>query len=196
MTKGGARYGAGRPALRLKAEQLHRLDIRVMARGGLLKSTMPFSWSWNRGGEPSGNIAIHIESENALTLRYTFTGGEVARDVAERVSIARTRCPYGGSRPWFNCTRCPRRVAVLYLRQGVFACRHCQRVAYSSQSDDALDRMWRKQTKIEARLDDNWRRPKGMWQQTYRALICTLNDCELRRELAFEAFAIRCFGDS
>ena len=91
-------------------------------------------------------------------------------------------------------TRCPRRVAVLYLRQGVFACRHCQRVAYSSQSDDALDRMWRKQAKIEGRLVDNWRRPKGMRQCTYQRLIGTLNDCEERRENAFAVFAARLFG--
>ena len=137
---------------------------------------------------------MHVETQNALTLRYTFTVHDLARDVIERVSIAHTPCPYGGSRPWFHCTRCPRRVAVLYLRQGVFACRHCQRVAYSSQSDDALDRMWRKQAKIEARLGDNWRRPKGMRQCTYQRLIGTLNDCEVRRENAFAAFASRLFG--
>lgn len=194
MSKGGSRYGAGRPGYRLKAEQLHRLDVRDLARRGALKSAGAFSWSWHRGSEPSGNIAIHVESQNALTLRYTFTVRDVARDVIERVSIARTPCPYGGSRPWFHCTRCPRRVAVLYLRQGVFACRHCQRVAYSSQSDDALDRMWRKQAKIEARLGDNWRRPKGMRQCTYQRLIGTLNACEERRENAFAAFAARLFG--
>lgn len=194
MARGGLRYGAGRPGYRVKAEQSHRLDVRDLARRGLLKSTGAFSWSWNRGGEPSGNITVHVEAQNALTLRYTFTVHDVARDVSERVGIVRTPCPYGGSRPWFHCTRCPRRVAVLYLRQGVFACRHCQRVAYSSQSDDALDRMWRKQGKIEARLGDRWQRPKGMRQQTYRGLIATLNDCEERREDAFAAFAARLFG--
>ena len=93
-------------------------------------------------------------------------------------------------------TRCPRRVAVLYLRQGVFACRHCQRVAYSSQSDDALDRMWRKQAKIEGRLVDNWRRPKGMRQCTFQGLINSLNNCEERREDAFAVFAARLFGSA
>lgn len=67
-------------------------------------------------------------------------------------------------------------------------------MAYSSQSDDALDRMWRKQAKIEGRLVDNWRRPKGMRQCTYQRLIGTLNDCEERRENAFAAFASRLFG--
>lgn len=89
MSKGGSRFGAGRPAYRLKAEQLHRLDVRDLAKRGLLKSAVAFSWSWNRGGEPSGVIAVHVESQNALTLRYTFTLRDVARDVVERVSIAR-----------------------------------------------------------------------------------------------------------
>ena len=93
------------------------------------------------------------------------------------VAIARTACPYAGTRPRFNCRRCARRVAVLYLCRGYFACRHCQRVAYSSQSDDALDRMWRRQSKIEARLGENWQRPKGTRQHTCERLV----DLKVRR---------------
>jgi hypothetical protein len=85
-------------------------------------------------------------------------------------------------------------VAVLYLRRGYFACRHCQRVAYSSQSDGVLDRMWRKQAKIEARLDDDWRRPKVMRRQTYERLLDTLEDCAARRDAAFIVAAQRLFG--
>ncbi len=194
MARGGTRFGAGRPSYRIKAEQSHRLDVRDLARRGLLKSTGAFSWSWNRGGEPSGNIAVQVESQNTLILRYTFTGGGALRDVSERVGIARTPCPYGGSRPWFRCTRCPRRVAVLYLRQGLFACRHCQRVAYSSQSEDALARSWRKQGKIEAQLGDCWRRPKGMRQRTYQGLTDRLTAYECWRDDALAGVMARMFG--
>lgn len=137
------------------------------------------------GGEPSGSIGVQVLSADHLTLRYTLTQDGVARDVAERITITRTACPYGGARPWFHCPRCARRVAVLYMRQGYFACRHCQRVAYSSQSRGTIDRTWIKQRRIEARLGDGWHRPKGMRQRTYNALLDELADCEARRDEAF-----------
>jgi hypothetical protein len=194
MGTGGMRLGAGRPGYRAKAEQLHRVDVRIWVRQGYLNAACAFSWAWHGGGEQSGSISVHVHAPDVLTLRYTITQNDVARDVVERVTLARTACPYGGKRPWFNCTRCARQVAVLYLRRGYFACRHCQRVAYSSQSDGVLDRMLRKQAKIEARLDDDWRRPKGMRRQTYERLLDTLEDCAARRDAAFIVAAQRLLG--
>ena len=80
------------------------------------------------------------------------------------------------------------------MRRGVFACRHCQRVAYSSQSEDGLDRMWRAQSKIEAKLADNWQRPKGMRQRTYKRLTASVWELEARRDEAFAVFAGRLMG--
>ena len=194
MARGGMRWGAGRPAHKLKAEQLQRVDVRDWHRRGYLSRARAFTWRWNRGGEPSGSIGVHIESRDALSLRYALTNDGDKREVCERVSLTYRACNFGGSRPWFNCPRCSRRVAVLYMRSGRFACRHCQRVAYSSQSDDALDRMWRKQAKLEARLGENWQRPKGMRHQTYQRLVDRLVDCEERRDAAFCETAIRLFG--
>ena len=77
------------------------------------------------------------------------------------------------------------------MRAGRFACRHCQRVSYSSQSCDLLDRMWRKQTRIEARLGEHWQRPKGMRHHTYDRLLDQLEVCEQRREDAFCKFTAR-----
>lgn len=194
MGTGGMRYGAGRPGYRAKAEQLQRVDVREWARRGYLRGPCSFSWSWNRGGEPSGSISVAVHGPDALTLRYTFTSEGHPRDVAERVAIVRTPCPYGGARPWFGCPRCARRVAVLYLRGGYFACRRCKRVAYSSQSEDILDRLWRKQQWIEARLDESWRRPKGMRQSTYRLLIDKLSDLECHRDSLLCVFVQRLVG--
>ena len=77
------------------------------------------------------------------------------------------------------------------MRAGRFACRHCQRVSYASQSNDMLDRMWRKQSKIEARLGAHWQRPKGMRYKTYDRLMKELLACEDRREQAFADFSAR-----
>jgi hypothetical protein len=103
-------------------------------------------------------------------------------------------CNFGGARPWFQCPRCARQVAQLYMRAGRFACRHCQRVAYSSQAEDVLDRTWRKQQRLEAKLGEYWRRPKGMRQRTYERLLDGVRDCEERREAAFCVAAARLFA--
>ena len=103
MARGGSRWGAGRPGYRVKAEQLQRVDVREWVRRGYLGRSGGFSWSWQRGGEPTGSIAVYMSPPDFLTLKYTFTIDGVSRDVSERVSIARTPCPYGGSRPWFTC---------------------------------------------------------------------------------------------
>jgi hypothetical protein len=80
----------------------------------------------------------------------------------QRVPILRTSCHFGGLRSWFGCPRCGGRVAMLYLRNRGFACRKCNRIAYGSQSDDAMGRAWRKQAKVERRLGDALRRSKGV----------------------------------
>ena len=194
MGKGGSRYGAGRPAFRVKAEHLQRVDIRQWQRGGHLQTGLSFTLSWTRGGEPTGNICVRVCGAESLRLEYTITTNDQPRDGSQTIRITRTQCHYGGERPWFACPVCQRRAGLLYLRAGRFACRHCQRVAYASQSCDALDRMWRKQATIEAKLGDNWRRPKGMRRRTHDRLVDALVDCEDRRQAAFCEMMVRLFG--
>ena len=191
MGKGGMRCGAGRPGYKVKAEHLCRVDVREWARRGYLRGACAFTWSWQRGGEPAGSIGVRVHGPDALTLNYTATVGDVRRDVTERLTMVNTPCAYGGARPWFKCPCCARRVAMLYLRGGRFACRLCKRVAYSSQSDDALDRLWRRQDKIEKRLAPHWQRPKGMRHHTYARLWAGLMDCEARRDDALALFVQR-----
>lgn len=161
---------------------MQRLDVRQWARRGLLAGFAGFTWSWHREGEPAGSIGVVVDSGEYLTLRFTTTETGARRDVAQRVNLLATGCHLGGVRRWFACPCCGRRVALLYLRWGRFACRHCQRVAYASQSEDELGRLWRKQAKIEARLGEYWRRPKGMRFRTYLRLTASIRDLEGWRE--------------
>lgn len=194
MGRGGARFGAGRPAYKIKGEQLHRVDVRLWARQGLLTGRRFFSWSWNRGGEPTGSIGVSVSRCEALKLEYSVTYNGERRNINDRVALIYKPCNFGGARPWFQCPRCTRQVAQLYMRAGRFACRHCQRVAYSSQSEDVMARTWREQQRIETRLGDDWQRPKGMRQRTYERLMDRLADCEQRRDDAFCVAATRLFG--
>jgi hypothetical protein len=195
MGRGGSRWGAGRPAYRAKAEHLQRVEISIWQRRNLLQAGNFFSWSWNRGGERTGSIAVKVHGEYSLALQYCITGDDgQRRDASQTIAIDHTPCHYGKTRPWFQCPRCHSRAGLLFLRWGRFACRKCQRVSYTSQSCDTLDRTWRKQSKLEARLGDDWERPKGMRHHTYDRLIDALEDCEERRDLAFYDKAARLFG--
>lgn len=195
MAKGGARFGAGRPAYKVKGEQLQRVDVRDWHRRGYLAGGSSFTWSWNRGGEPTGSIGVRVTPQSAVTLDYSLTYDGERRSISERVALIYKPCHFGGARPWFQCPRCARLVAQLYIRGGRFACRHCQRVAYSSQAEGDMARAWRKQRRLEAKLADDWQRPKGMRQKTYERLIDRLADCEQRRDEVFCVAAARLFGD-
>ena len=190
MGRGGLRIGAGRPGWHIKAEHCLRLDVRDLARRELLLGGA-FSWRWKNTetGEERGAISIAVSSDS-VGLHFVCDGSPVQ----QTVPIERTPCHYGGTRPWFRCPCCHRRVAVLYLRGGRFMCRYCGRVVYASQSDDLIGRTWRRQWKLERRLGENWRRPKGMHRRTRERILERIFECESVRDEAIENFCRRLAG--
>jgi len=187
MAKGGQRCGAGRPGLHVKAEHCRSLDVRRLARENILR---PGSWGWKWSDKETGEVLASIGicgAADGLTLSYAVNGSPVL----EHIGIKRTACALGGSRPWFACPRCGGRVALLYLRGGRFKCRKCHDLRYASQSEDAMGRSWLKQQKLEARLGENWRRPKGMHRKTREAILAKVWACEEVREDALAAYCER-----
>ncbi len=170
MSRGGSRYGAGRPGWHAKTTAAIRLRVGDLQRHGAFDhAAATVSLTWPNGG----SIQAHVAGDT-VTLAYRFKFAEGWRDISQRVGIERTPCHYGGARPWFRCPRCHRRAAALYLR-GWPGCRKCSRLVYPSQSDDALGRSWRRTRKLERRLSGgaeewNYRRPKGMRQATFERL--------------------------
>lgn len=167
-------YGSGRSEWRAKAERALRLDIKSLKKQGGLRPGLSLTsrWTWNSG--ESSSITI-LTRENALELVYRARNpGEDWQDRRQYIYLTHTECNYGGTRPWFICPQCSRRVGVLYSR-GLFLCRHCSRVAYTSKSENLPDRMLRKANKIRDRLGADYglhkpmRRPKGMhWNKFWR----------------------------
>lgn len=169
------------------------LDIRKLHRKGRLSPGQSFGWYWSRDGEPAGNIGVFTGSKSVrLTYAWTPKGHE-RLDMSYDVQIDRTKCNYGGSRPWFCCPRCVRRCAVLYgiARDGRFGCRRCMRLAYLSEAEDTLGRLWRKQRKLEARLGENGERPKGMRVRTYTRICAKLDDVGQAKDRDFMIGAAR-----
>ncbi len=193
MGTGGTRSGAGRPRYSLVAEHAQRIDIRQWHKGGHLREGRLFSWSWNRGGEPAGNISVTVNS-GSIRLGYTLTDSNGQRDGSQTITTTSTPCHYGGSRPWFTCPVCRDRAGLLYMRWGRFACRHCQRVAYQSQSGSALDRVCNRYHRLAAKVEDG--KPKWQRWATFNLLLARYSDaseqfdgllCERLQTLGFVA---------
>ena len=177
MSRGGMRYGAGRPSYKVKAEHLLRVEIGRWHSGGYLHAGRSFTRSWHRGDEPTGNIGVLVHGADSLALQYMVGSDDQRRDGSQTIWLAYTACNYGKSRPWVVCPVCQRRAGVLYMRAGRFACRHCQHVGYSSQAEDAIARTWRQQRRIEETIGEDWKRPSGMRHRTYARLMDRLEDC-------------------
>lgn len=187
MGTGGSRYGAGRPAHNIKAESVPRVDVRLWARSGYFDRVSYFSWGWNRGGEPSGNITVQSSPDSAtLIYRIKDLYRDEWHDKRQVVPVVRTACSYGGDRKWFECPVCQRRCELLYLRAYRFACRKCQRVAYTSQSGGPMDRLMQKAHTLQARIEDG--RPKGMRWRTYQRIWERVHEIE---DLVDRQFLIR-----
>ena len=181
MGSGGSRFGAGRPAQRIKAEHCRSIDVRRWQRERILRAGASGTWGWSNSetGERTSTIGYRV-GDDFVNLDYAISG----KASGQRIALDRTACTYGGTRAWFVCPIRGERVAVLYLRAGRFACRHCQRIAYASQSGDVIDRTWRRQRGAEARLIGGRDRPVGMHRRTFERIKTVIADCEAVRSQA------------
>jgi hypothetical protein len=175
-----------RPALgaRTTCESCTSIDVRQWHREGRLHPGQQFSWSWTRGGEPAGSIAVRVESDAVvLNYRAESSGSGEWKSVQQRVPIRLTACHLGGQRPWFVCSvysngrYCERRSAILYGAGELFACRRCYGLSYASQQQTALHRGLEQARKIRMRLggsaallEPSPARPKGMHRRTFQRL--------------------------
>lgn len=185
--RGGRRYGAGRPGSKAKAEQILSLDVRLIQRAGMLRPGYVGELNWkNNSGEPAGSIRI-----SAAVDSIRLDHGMDRKACSQSITIVRTRCHFGGSRPWFVCPIGGDRVAILYAWAGRFACRRCQHIAYLSQSEDLIYRIQRRQRKIEEKLGPHCERPKGMHAITFERLLEEIGRCEASQNVPMDRVAAR-----
>ncbi len=151
------------------------LDVRHLAKEGALRPGYTGLWRWTRDGQAMASIQLQTEQSRLIfTYRHGGVSGEWKNEHC-LVRIAHTRCNLGGSRAWFLCPTvdCGRRVALLYSGD-TFVCRHCSRLVYASQREDAAQRAASQADKIRTQL--GWQPgilnpsgdiPKGMHRQTF-----------------------------
>jgi len=145
-------YGSGRDGRHRKAEDLLSLSVQAVHRRGFLKPGAACLWQWTwTSGDKSSIQLIAFTDTLRLSFRVRAGAGDDWRDVVQEVELERTPCHYGGTRTWFRCPRCGRRVAKLY-GGAAFYCRQCHRLTYRSQAETYADRCYRRANKLRQRL--------------------------------------------
>ena len=151
-------------------EDHHRLDVRSLARDGLLTGSGTVTWS--RRGHVTGTVTINGGGDS-ITLAYAIDGQEIE----ERVALNTTPVHLGGHRSWFHCPACHRRVAILYGGQR-FRCRHCLDLRYASQRECKRHRAISRIQRVRIKLGGTGNltrfrppRPRYMHARTFERLI-------------------------
>ena len=187
MSRGGWRYGAGRPASHSKTDRYLALDVRALQRKGFLAAGSTFTSTWSRRGKQIGSVGGRVPDGYAVHLDFQRDGNPEHVELSLRKSV----CHYGGRRPWFICPRCQRRAAIIYLAKAP-GCRECLGLRYQSQSEDLIDRSWRRTGRIMERLgreiSEGPRRPKWMRHATHKRLFEAWCREEQFRDEAISAF--------
>jgi hypothetical protein len=157
------------------------LDVRHLQKNGWLTPVQTVDLNWSRNGNVVASIQIQTLAQRLILKYRSRAPGGDWRQMEYPVDLEWTGCHYGGHRAWFLCPAngCGRRVAMLYIGSaGIFACRHCYRLASASQRENTADRAIRQADKIRAQL--GWRagilngtggKPKGMHWRTYIRLL-------------------------
>ena len=172
--------GAGRPGWHSNVEDDRHIDVRRWQRDGLLTPGREVWWTWRDPESLVVTASINFSvGADVVHLQFSADGNPVRQSVR----LDRRACNFGGTRPWFGCPTCDRRVALLYMANRRFACRSCHNLVYKSQSEDDIDRASRKLFKVEAKLGESRTRPKGMRQGTYRDITRRIRDCEQERRI-------------
>jgi hypothetical protein len=148
------------------------LDIRKIARKGLLVPGNGFSWQWLVNDHQLAGISIRVD---LLGMRLSYRMKSTGEVVEQRVQTQTSPCHLGGQRHWFTCPRCGKRVAVLYALGRYFACRTCGGLGYATQKEGSGDRAASRADKLRRRLgwapgilNGDGGKPKGMHWKTYQ----------------------------
>lgn len=162
---------------KVTADDQKKIDIRYMKKHGLLKPGCTGIFSWRQGDVSTGNVEFIVGKDHMTLVYRARSVGIDCQRVKQRITLDLTPCNFGGTRRWFLCPCCGKRVAALYGADIRFLCRHCYGLSYESRNENYADRMRRKARKLRKRLeasDDLFKpvlfKPKGMHQKTFDRL--------------------------
>jgi len=125
-------------------EDSYVLDTAGLTRKGFLPKDPAFriltlTWSSTTTGKELASIGFTVDTRDpaAPFARLSYQTNGDPKDY--RVRLESSRPPFGGLRWWWRCpvVTCGKRVLKLYLPpgSGVFACRSCHRLTYTSAQE-------------------------------------------------------------
>lgn len=171
-------FGSGRHwhyNAKATTERARPLDIREVKRSYEMTTGQRIKWQWAISRKQS-TITIWVAGKFVI-LFYRITNDGESRAVEQRVDLEQTECNYGGTRCWWLCPSCDRRVAILYSPEQHFACRQCCKLVYESQRESADYRAGRRANASRKKLCwapsigfDAGGRPTGMRRTTFERL--------------------------
>ena len=110
-------------------------------------------------GWACSSATIHFEMmADAMTFRYAYQLADGTRkQVVEPIKIEPSTCYFGGCRHWFHCPECGRRVTLLYLKKGLFRCRTCHDLTFTTCREQPVYGIVRRIQKLRASVggDEN-----------------------------------------
>lgn len=173
-------FGSGRKFGANCTDDYRSLDVRRWQRNGYLVPGQQLDQQWLQNGKKIAAIDVKVEVSQVRLIYNYRRNEEDGESLDYPVRLETTACHYGGVRYGFICPAvgCGRRVAVLYLGNKLFACRHCYQLVYRSQRETKSDRAYRGAGKIRRTLacslgifNPPGDKPKGMHWKTYCRLL-------------------------
>lgn len=145
-------YGSGRNGWHGKIEDFLCLNVNQVQKRGFLVPGASCLWQWTctTGDKSSIRLCAMLDTLR-LEFRVRTSDAIEWRDMVQMVDLERTSCHFGGTRTWFRCPKCKRRVAKLY-GGAAFYCRQCHNLAYRSQAETYADRCYRRANKLREKL--------------------------------------------
>ena len=186
--------GSGRHSWQDTMENTSTLDVRWFNKKGLFKHPRPYQGSleWTRNGNSVGGMGYKI-LDDRMILMYKHRNRQNLEweEVEQTIYFDETPCNYGGTRKWFLCPNCLKRVAVLAGLGKYFYCRKCYRLPYRSTLETKRDRVFTKKHELGAQIfehyqnGDGWQKKKGMHWKTFHKKYSEYNRL---REITDEIF--------
>lgn len=128
-----------------EADHITQLSIMDLTKRGILDGMLPCTLRWRNeilGTEQAVDIAVCRKGGKQICeLSYELGDSMTRKNCHQcKITITTTPCHFGRTRRWFLCPMkkdgvlCKKRVAILYLKEGIFGCRHCHHLTYASQN--------------------------------------------------------------
>jgi hypothetical protein len=174
---GGLGSGNRRGERKIRPIVEEHLSIKILEqkKKGLLEPDTAFEINFSGQSHDHKEVSVLTTEDSIIILHRHLSAAR-----RQEVKHTRTKCFYGGSRPWFICGRCNSKRNTIYLgSEGFWACRECLGLAYQVQRLNTHERHAYMAAKLQKKKlgipsDKPYlvtERPFRMWTSTYIKIL-------------------------